>query len=116
MLIFANFLLPTWIVKLLPLSVINFESAIFSPLILIPPPLINLIASEVLDTRSIFLSNWGIFTPSGSIIDNECSSISNIEPDGVNIPQLLKKIDLVSSTSEAIRLIKGGGIKINGEK
>ena len=43
-------------------------------------------------------------------------SLSFIEPDGVNIPQLLKKIDLVSSTSEAMRLIKGGGIKINGEK
>jgi tyrosyl-tRNA synthetase len=43
-------------------------------------------------------------------------SLLNIEPDGINIPQLLKKIDLVSSTSEAIRLIKGGGIKINGDK
>ena len=77
MLIFANFLLPTWIVKLFPLDAINFESTTLTPLILIPPPLINLIASEVLDTRSIFLSNWGIFTPSGSIIDNECSSISS---------------------------------------
>ena len=48
--------------------------------------------------------------------DIEEHSLSIIEPDGVNIPQLLKKIDLVSSTSEAIRLIKGGGIKINGEK
>ena len=43
-------------------------------------------------------------------------SLLNIEPEGINIPQLLKKIDLVSSTSEAIRLIKGGGIKINGDK
>ena len=48
--------------------------------------------------------------------DIEEHLLSIIEPDGVNIPQLLKKIDLVSSTSEAIRLIKGGGIKINGEK
>jgi len=43
-------------------------------------------------------------------------SLLNIELEGINIPQLLKKIDLVSSTSEAIRLIKGGGIKINGDK
>ena len=48
--------------------------------------------------------------------DIEEHTLSIIEPDGINIPQLLKKIDLVSSTSEAIRLIKGGGIKINGEK
>ena len=48
--------------------------------------------------------------------DIEEHSLSIIELDGVNIPQLLKKIDLVSSTSEAIRLIRGGGIKINGKK
>ena len=48
--------------------------------------------------------------------DIEEHSLLNIESDGINIPQLLKKIDLVSSTSEAIRLIKGGGIKINGDK
>ncbi|MDC0182848.1 tyrosine--tRNA ligase [Nitrosomonadales bacterium] len=43
-------------------------------------------------------------------------SLTNIDSDGINIPQLLKKINLVSSTSEAHRLIKGGGIKINGDK
>ena len=48
--------------------------------------------------------------------DIEEHSLLIIEPDGINIPQLLKKIDLVLSTSEAIRLIKGGGIKINGNK
>ncbi len=48
--------------------------------------------------------------------DIEEHSLSTAEPDDINIPQLLKKIDLVSSTSEAIRLIKGGGIKINGDK
>ena len=48
--------------------------------------------------------------------DIEEHSLLTIEIDGVNIPQLLKKIGLVSSTSEAIRLIKGGGIKINGDK
>tara|TARA_B110000003_G_scaffold252165_2_gene266493 strand:+ start:24901 stop:26094 length:1194 start_codon:yes stop_codon:yes gene_type:complete len=48
--------------------------------------------------------------------DIEEHSLSNIDSDVINIPQLLKKIDLVSSTSEAIRLIKGGGIKIDGNK
>ena len=53
----------------------------------------------------------------GHIPENiEEHSLLAIESDGVNIPQLLKKIDLVSSTSEAIRLIKGGGIKIDGAK
>jgi len=43
-------------------------------------------------------------------------SLSVVESDGVNVPQLLKKINFVTSTSEAIRLIKGGGIKIDGKK
>ena len=34
----------------------------------------------------------------------------------VNIAQLLKQLDLTTSTSEAIRLIKQGGVKIDGEK
>ena len=38
------------------------------------------------------------------------------EVDGISVPKLLKKINLVSSTSEAMRLIDGGGIKVNGEK
>jgi tyrosyl-tRNA synthetase len=33
-----------------------------------------------------------------------------------NIPQILKKINLVQSTSEAIRLIKSGGVRVDGEK
>ena len=53
----------------------------------------------------------------GSIpADIEEYKLSVIESDGVNVPQLLKKINFVISTSEAIRLIKGGGIKINGKK
>ena len=42
-------------------------------------------------------------------------SLSN-EDESMTIPQLLKKINFVSSTSEAIRLISGGGVKINGER
>ena len=48
--------------------------------------------------------------------DIEEHLISIIELDDLNIPQLLKKINLVTSTSEAFRLIKGGGVKINGKK
>ena len=48
--------------------------------------------------------------------DIEEHSLTHVDSNGVNIPQLLKKINLVSSTSEAHRLIKGGGIKINGDK
>ena len=53
----------------------------------------------------------------GAVPENiEEHSLSDIESDGINIPQLLKRINFVTSTSEAMRLIKGGGIKINGEK
>ena len=34
----------------------------------------------------------------------------------MTIPQLLKEIKFVSSTSEAMRLIKGGGVKLDGKK
>ena len=33
-----------------------------------------------------------------------------------NIAQLLKQVDMTKSTSESIRLIKQGGVKIDGEK
>ena len=38
------------------------------------------------------------------------------DESGISVPKLLKQINFVSSTSEAIRLIDGGGIKVNGEK
>jgi tyrosyl-tRNA synthetase len=38
------------------------------------------------------------------------------DENGITVPKLLKHIKLVSSTSEAMRLIDGGGIKVNGEK
>ena len=34
----------------------------------------------------------------------------------MTVPKLLKEIEFVSSTSEAMRLIKGGGVKLNGKK
>ena len=36
--------------------------------------------------------------------------------DGVAIPQVLKQAGLVTSTSEAMRMIEQGGVKLNGEK
>ena len=45
--------------------------------------------------------------PSFDVVTNET---------GITAPNLLKTINLVSSTSEAMRLIDGGGIKVNGEK
>lgn len=36
--------------------------------------------------------------------------------DGIGVGQILKSINFVSSTSEAMRLIKAGGVKIDGEK
>lgn len=43
--------------------------------------------------------------------------IQEVSFDGVsNIAQLLKQVDLTKSTSESIRLIKQGGVKVDGEK
>lgn len=39
-----------------------------------------------------------------------------IDSAGIGVLQLLKNINFVSSTSEAIRLINGGGVKIDGKK
>lgn len=39
-----------------------------------------------------------------------------LHPDGIAISNLLKAADLVSSTSEAMRMIKQGAVKIEGEK
>ena len=39
-----------------------------------------------------------------------------VPPEGVALPNLLKDIGLTASTSESIRLIRQGGVKIGGEK
>jgi tyrosyl-tRNA synthetase len=46
--------------------------------------------------------------------DLEELSLSSTEP--VNLAQLLKQLDLTSSTSESIRMVKQGAVKINGDK
>ena len=40
----------------------------------------------------------------------------DVSSDGVGVAHLLKSINFVKSTSEAMRLIKAGGVKIDGEK
>ncbi len=40
----------------------------------------------------------------------------DVSSDGVGVAHLLKSINFVTSTSEAMRLIKAGGVKIDGEK
>jgi tyrosyl-tRNA synthetase len=36
--------------------------------------------------------------------------------DGIALPQVLKQAGLTASTSEALRMIEQGGVKVNGEK
>ena len=40
----------------------------------------------------------------------------DVSSDGVGVAHLLKSINFVTSTSEAMRLIKAGGVKIDGER
>lgn len=56
-------------------------------------------------------------TRAKGLIPDDVSQIEiKLVNDEITVPQLLKQINYVSSTSEAIRLISGGGVKINGEK
>ena len=52
----------------------------------------------------------------GGIPDNVPELVIQIQSDTIGILQLLKEASLVASTSEAMRLIEGGGIKIDGER
>jgi len=36
--------------------------------------------------------------------------------EGIPIPQLLKQVGLTASTTEALRMIEQGGVKLNGER
>ena len=52
----------------------------------------------------------------GGIPDNVPELTIRIASDTIGILQLLKEASLVASTSEAMRLVEGGGIKIDGER
>jgi len=52
----------------------------------------------------------------GSLPDDIKEISLTIEPDSIPLTNLLKNTDMTSSTSEAMRLIKQGGVKIDSEK
>ena len=47
---------------------------------------------------------------------DEVPEFKLIKQDNITIPNILKNIKFVTSTSEALRFMKSGGIRINGEK
>ncbi|MFM1866003.1 MAG: Tyrosine--tRNA ligase [Pseudomonadota bacterium] len=53
---------------------------------------------------------------SSGLAPDEVKEFQISKQDNLAIPQILKTINYVASTSEAIRLIKSGGIRIDGEK
>ena len=52
----------------------------------------------------------------GGIPENVPEVNITIQTDTIGILQILKEVALVTSTSEGMRLIEGGGIKIDGER
>jgi tyrosyl-tRNA synthetase len=52
----------------------------------------------------------------GGIPENLNEYKVDVGSDGLGVANLLKSINFVTSTSEAMRLIKAGGVKIDGEK
>lgn len=50
------------------------------------------------------------------IIPEDLEELSIVSNEPANLAQLLKQIDLTASTSESIRLVKQGAVKVNGEK
>ena len=53
---------------------------------------------------------------SSGLAPDEVIEFQMSKQDNLAIPQILKTINYVASTSEAIRLIKSGGIRVDGEK
>lgn len=53
---------------------------------------------------------------SSGLAPDEVKEFQMSKQDNLAIPQILKIINYVASTSEAIRLIKSGGIRVDGEK
>ena len=53
---------------------------------------------------------------SSGLAPEEVKEFQMSKQDNLAIPQILKTINYVASTSEAIRLIKSGGIRVDGEK
>ncbi len=52
----------------------------------------------------------------GGVPDDILEKLLYAEKEGLPIPQLLKQTGLTASTTEALRMIEQGGVKLNGEK
>ncbi len=52
----------------------------------------------------------------GAIPDDMLEKLLYTEKEGLPISQLLKQAGLTASTTEALRMIEQGGVKLNGEK
>lgn len=52
----------------------------------------------------------------GTLPDNMPEQILHIEEEDLSIARLLKQAGLTASTTEALRMIEQGGVKLNGEK
>lgn len=79
-----------------------------------------LLAMEIIEryhTRrpELALSDFELRFTQGGIPDNiPLTTLHNV--DGLSIANVLKQANLVSSTSEGLRMIDQGGVKINGDK
>lgn len=62
------------------------------------------------------LENFEARFQRGALPDEMAELVLTVEPDGMPIANLLKSAALCESTSEAIRMIKQGAVKIDGEK
>lgn len=62
------------------------------------------------------LSDFDARFKRGSTPDDLTEQIIQIEENEISLPQLLKQTGLTASTSEALRMIEQGGVKLNSEK
>lgn len=56
------------------------------------------------------------FRRGGGIPEDILEKFLPAEKEGISIPQLLKQAGLTTSTTEALRMIEQGGVKLNGER
>ena len=52
----------------------------------------------------------------GDLPDDLVEISLNLQDSDINLPRVLKELGMTSSTSEAIRLIAQGGVKIDGQR
>lgn len=64
------------------------------------------------DAKQNFISQFS----KGAIPDDIPDVVLDVDKDGLRIANLIKEAQLLASTSEAMRMIKQGAVKIDGEK